>query len=137
MIITAFIPLLLGGILYYYLFPDALFVSFLDRFWKAGVHSNYLYFRTPFLSFVRNYLLDCLWAFSFCNFLFLITENDSRKKWIVFLIPASVGIVLEVLQKVGAIMGIFDIWDIVVEIIGVFVALMVTRLYQEDIYEKN
>ena len=127
----------MGGIFYYYFFPDALFVPFIDKLLKINGHNGRIVSQNGILAFLRNYVLDCLWAFSFYHFLFLMAVHNPKDKWIAFIIPVSVGSVLELLQKAGMITGTFDIWDIVVEAMGVLAAILVAKLYQEDIYEKD
>lgn len=74
-----------------------------------------LYFFSAFIQFnslIRNYLPDGLWSYAFFSCLFLLWERQINLFWT--LAGILLFILFEVLQYTGAVLGTFDVWDMVV-----------------------
>lgn len=89
--------------------------------------------------FVRFYLLDALWAYAlmFCLFIILGNTLTALKKSIVISVVLS--IVMELLQLLNVVVGTFDICDIFVEIVAIFITsiIIIKHLKGERDYEKQ
>lgn len=89
--------------------------------------------------FVRFYLLDALLAYAlmFCLFIILGNTLTALKKSIVISVVLS--IVMELLQLLNVVVGTFDICDIFVEIVAIFIAsiIIIKHIKEERDYEKQ
>jgi hypothetical protein len=72
---------------------------------------------------VRNYLFDTIWAYADTVFLYLILADQKRALSICMLLSCAMCVLSEVLQLIGLAKGTFDIGDIIVELIAVFIAV--------------
>lgn len=119
-IILSLITLMLGIVIYYLFYKKIIDVS------------------TELLRFVRNFIPDFLWMFSF----FFLSVNYSKritKKYIILtsIYALALGTLFELLQMVNVVKGTFDILDIIVYIISIIIACIVEKLLWRDENEKN
>lgn len=109
-----------------------------------GIVIYYLYYKkiidvsTELLRFVRNFIPDFLWMFSF----FFLSVNYSKritKKYIILTstYALALGTLFELLQMANVVKGTFDILDIIVYIISILIACIVEKLLWRDENEKN
>ena len=137
-ILNVILPLL-AGFIYYYLFcPDVILIAKIDSILKVKYHIQIP--NTNFMvRFVRFYLLDALWAYAlmFCLFIILGNTLTELKKSIV--ISVGLSIVMELLQLLNVVVGTFDICDIFVEIVAIFIAsiIIIKHIKEERDYEKQ
>ena len=87
-------------------------------------------FGGPFDYFIRFYLCDMLWAFSFTALTRLILGERKKHVIISFLVCLITGGMIELLQNQKVIVGTFDIYDILVETIGSVAAIMIIILFK-------
>lgn len=119
-IILSLITLILGIVIYYLYYKKIIDVS------------------TESLRFVRNFIPDFLWMFSF----FFLSVNYSKritKKYVTLtsLYALALGILFELLQMANVVRGTFDILDIIVYIIAILIACIVEKHLWRDENEKN
>lgn len=119
-IILSLITLILGIVIYYLYYKKIIDVS------------------TELSRFVRNFIPDFLWMFSF----FFLSVNYSKritKKYIILTstYALALGTLFELLQMANVVKGTFDILDIIVYIISILIACIVEKLLWRDENEKN
>lgn len=126
-VFNVFIPLLIGAVLYYVLCPDVSFVVLIDQ--SLGIKRTAIHKMGVITRIVRNYFFDILWAYSLTCMLFVIWGYDRKAVKYTFILAGLLCISLELLQGTGLVKGTFDIIDIMVEILTVFVALIIWYVY--------
>ena len=115
-------PVLIGAILYYLFFPDAVFVRLIDNLLGSSYHIP-VNVDNILIKLIRFYLLDFLWAYALMSAVILIFKNDSR----VFMIILIFEIVLELIQLLPSIRGTFDVCDIGIEILASILVIKLSR----------
>lgn len=115
-------PVLIGAILYYLFFPEAVFVRLIDNLLGSSYHIP-VNVDNILIKLIRFYLLDFLWAYALMSTVILIFKNDSR----VFVIILIFEIVLELIQLLPSIRGTFDVCDIGIEILASILAIKLSR----------
>lgn len=121
-------PVLIGAILYYLFFPEAVFVRLIDNLLGSSYHIP-VNVDNILIKPIRFYLLDFLWAYALMSAVILIFKNDSR----VFVIILIFEIVLELIQLLPSIRGTFDVCDIGIEILAsIFVIKLSRRRFKNE-----
>ena len=121
-------PVLIGAILYYLFFPEAVFVRLIDNLLGSSYHIP-VNVDNILIKLIRLYLLDFLWAYALMSAVILIFKNDSR----VFVIILIFEIVLELIQLLPSIRGTFDVCDIGIEILAsIFVIKLSRRRFKNE-----
>lgn len=115
-------PVLIGAILYYLFFPEAVFVRLIDNLLGSPYHIP-VNVDNILIKLIRFYLLDFLWAYALMSAVILIFKNDRR----VFMIILIFEIVLELIQLLPSIRGTFDVCDIGIEILASILAIKLSR----------
>ena len=115
-------PVLIGAILYYLFFPDAVFVRLIDNLLGSSYHIP-VNVDNILIKLIRFYFLDFLWAYALMSAVILIFKNDSR----VFVIILIFEIVLELIQLLPSIRGTFDVCDIGIEILASILVIKLSR----------
>lgn len=115
-------PVLIGAILYYLFFPEAVFVRLIDNLLGSPYHIP-VNVDNILIKLIRFYLLDFLWAYALMSAVILIFKNDSR----VFVIILIFEIVLELIQLLPSIRGTFDVCDIGIEILASILVIKLSR----------
>jgi len=77
------------------------------------------------LHIIRIYGLDFIWAYSMWFGIVLVSYGLNYKIFVASIITILCGIVLEILQGIQLVSGTGDILDVVAELIGVLVAIIV------------
>ena len=123
-------PVLIGAILYYLFFPDAVFERLIDSLLGSSYHIP-VNVDNILIKLIRFYLLDFLWAYALMSTVILIFKNDSR----VFVIILIFEIVLELIQLLPSIRGTFDVCDIGIEILASILVIKLSgrRFKNEEI----
>ena len=123
-------PVLIGAILYYLFFPEAVFVRIIDNLLGSSYHIP-VNVDNILIKLIRFYLLDFLWAYALMSTVILIFKNDSR----VFVIILIFEIVLELIQLLPSIRGTFDVCDIGIEILASILVIKLSgrRFKNEEI----
>ena len=121
-------PVLIGAILYYLFFPEAVFVRLIDNLLGSSYHIP-VNVDNILIKLIRFYLLDFLWAYALMSAVILIFKNDSR----VFVIILIFEIVIELIQLLPSIRGTFDVCDIGIEILAsIFVIKLSRRRFKNE-----
>lgn len=116
-------PVLIGAILYYLFFPEAVFVRLIDNLLGSSYHIPVNVDNILIIKLIRFYFLDFLWAYALMSAVILIFKNDSR----VFVIILIFEIVLELIQLLPSIRGTFDVCDIGIEILASILVIKLSR----------
>ncbi len=121
------LPILLGGVIYYLISPDVLFVQQIDTFVGRGIHLENIDRTLVVVRFLRNYLLDILWSYALYFAVVIIlgrgTKNAVRALWIAGLFSVA----MEVLQLTPMFPGTFDICDIIFEFLAEAAAYCISK----------
>ena len=132
LIFNMIIPIFIGGVIYYIMSPDVLFVKLIDGLIGESLHIFQVYEDNVILRVIRNYFLDMLWGYAFVFALFLVFGNDTAKLKRIFILAFIFTIAMEFLQLSSIAGGTFDVWDIAAmflsEVLAVFVIKKVTIL---------
>ncbi|MCR4755176.1 MAG: hypothetical protein K5868_06555 [Lachnospiraceae bacterium] len=131
------LPLLIGGIMYYLFFPEVTFVKTLDSYMPFHYHICGIYNNYALVPFLRFYLFDFIWAYSFANMLQIILLENRVRILLTYVIALSVGVQYEFSQLTGLFFGTFDIFDIIAEAIGITISMLTTICSRRDKNEKN
>lgn len=125
-------PLIIGAIIYYVVSPDVIFVRKIDSLLGTNMH---MISTVPV--FIRNYLLDMLWAYALLFAIYVVIDNTTVVKAFVIGVIFSTG--MELLQLTTLVKGTFDVIDIVVEIIAEIAAVLIIKNYnlREEKYEEK
>lgn len=115
-------PVLIGAIIYYLFFPEAVFVRLIDNLLGSSYHIP-VNVDNILIKLIRFYFLDFLWAYALMSAVILIFKNDSR----VFVIILIFEIVLELIQLLPSIRGTFDVCDIGIEILASILVIKLSR----------
>ena len=122
-LLNILIPLFLGGGLYIFTSSDVLFVRFITSCMggtKITVHCDAMWYL-----FIRNYLADILWGYSFVFAICL--SADITATWKIFLLAFAFSVFVEMLQIQERVLGTFDFFDITVEGAAEIIAVMILK----------
>ena len=122
--LNIFLPLNIG-FLFYYLYQESTYINEI-----FPLNKNFAYANSLVCYIMLNWGCDFLWAYAWFFPLYWSTGN--YKKTII--IATSSICVLESLQLIrieGLKCGTFYFYDILVEIVGVVVATLVTKLFKK------
>jgi len=133
LLLETIIPLMVAGVIYYFFCPDVYFVKMLDRIFAIGERHKVIS-NDAVVLFLRNFGLDFVWAFSFSVLISFFVE---KRKWLRVVIPFSMGLLIEILQKYHVISGTFDYFDILAEALGIALAYIICLLQEVLINEKK
>lgn len=132
LIFNMIIPIFIGGVIYYIMSPNVLFVKLIDGLIGESLHIFQVYEDNVILRVIRNYFLDVLWGYALVFALFLVFGNDTAKLKIIFILACIFTATMEFLQLSSIVRGTFDVWDIATmflsEVLAVFVIKRVTIL---------
>lgn len=134
---TVLLPLLIGGILYYLFFPEVTFVKVLDSNMPFQYHIRGMFNNYALVQFLRFYLFDFIWAYSFANMLLIILSEIRIKILYTYIIVLGIGVLYEFSQFIGLLSGTFDFLDISAEGIGITIATLTTIYFRRDKNEKG
>lgn len=123
LVLHTVLPLLAGGLLYWFFSPEVLFVQAIDSLLGIRHFSYSFNADNLFFTLIRNYFLDGLWAYSLYCILKLIIDNSKIQLTVAILGAVT----MESVQLIPSVPGTYDIWDIVIEIIGITLAFAVTK----------
>ena len=141
LIINAFMPIVLGGLVYYLISPDVIFVRKIDAFLGWDRHSNNIMASSMMMKFVRNYMLDMMWAYALVFTLFFIMGNKTAELLKILMIATVFSAGIEILQLTSVVRGTFDILDIIAEFFAEIAAGFIIKynFHKEEKrrYEKN
>lgn len=122
------IPLFIGGTLYYFWAPDAIFVEIIDRFTGRETCQSIIVLNNGFLRFLRFYFLDMCWGYALIFSLYAILGNNTAGfNWKIFLLAFVFSASMEILQMTPLVKGTFDVFDILCETFAEGIADFIIR----------
>ena len=126
LISNAILPLIFGLGIYVFMKSGTYINSFLNL--------DFSYVPKTILGFfVVNWFCDFLWSYSLVFTLYLVLYPFKNRLVFSCLISAFSGFILEILQGISILSGTFDWWDIVIELVAVFLAsLFLNKVKQKD-----
>lgn len=130
-------PILLGGLFYYFFCPDVLFVMRLNKWFATRYYDSTPFLANNFVLFIRNYFLDYVWAYSLCCSICILNIEGGFALLKGIIVTGVLGAVLEILQLVGIAKGTYDVWDILIEIIGAFTGALIINKFRRKQHEKD
>ena len=72
-------------------------------------------------SFIKYYFVDFLWAFSFSCIIRIVLKE--KKKPVIFAVVSFCGLIWELLQCIGTVIGTGDFIDVIMYIMATFVVI--------------
>ncbi len=124
---------LAAGLLIYLVFRND---TFIHAFLPHGI-CDFFYVeleRNAFTDFVKFYLCDFLWAFSFSNALTCVSYSFEKKRLVInALLVLFCGVLFEVLQHFGVISGTFDFADILAYAVAAVLSAAVSFFYLKGV----
>ena len=121
------IPIAFGGIIYYLISPDVIFVKIMDSLLKFNIHITEMNMDSLTLRFIRNYFLDMLWGYALVFSLFFINDNNTARIKGILVIAFGFSTIIEILQVTPIMKGTFDIYDIIVELLAEVIAVFIIK----------
>ncbi len=136
LIINIIIPLVMGGLIYCITSPDTIFVRTLRITIFRGAITQATFVPVGLGMFIRFYFLDMLWGYALVFALVLLWGN-SAEVLRCFLIAVAFSVVMESLQLVPAVLGTFDLLDILAEVVAEgAAALFIKSFYAKEVKGK-
>lgn len=86
-----------------------------------------------FVSFLKYWFCDFLWAYALAFCLLLVFEKAKHKYIYPVILSIGLSVTLEALQGFQVISGTFDFWDLFAEFLAIAIAVIIKRRIQ---YEK-
>ena len=133
-LINIALPMLIGTVLYYLFCPGVWFVKVIDTVFNLDFHISVSLGGVRM--FIRNYLFDFLWAYSFAGGMYLIVSMFYRVSLKVLLFMGLIVGGLELIQLIPMISGTFDPIDILFEIVATLICFISYKL-RRDCNEKE
>ena len=134
-LLNCFLPLIFGGGIYAVFRPTS---------YVSGVFNNIGFINRLsdtasqldgwFISFLKYWFCDFLWAYALAFCLLLVFEKTKHKFIYSIIISVILSVSLETLQFFSIISGTFDWWDLLAELTAVVLAVIIKRRIS---YEKN
>lgn len=129
-LINIICPIIIGGFGYYLLCPNSFWACAIDKVFSVNVHIENDFFV---YKLVRNYLFDGLWVYSLVYAISWFYGIGERI-WYICAASVSLGIIFELLQRIGIFYGTFDFIDICVEMIsGLFAGYIIKKVCKEKV----
>jgi hypothetical protein len=123
-------PVVIGALLYYLIAPDVIFVKKIDDILGLKIHITVPAENVGY-RFLRNYLLDMLWAYALVQALFYILGNNAASLGKAFVIAFSFSTAMEVLQLTTIFKGTFDLGDIMMEFLAEMLAVFIIKIQMQ------
>lgn len=135
-LVTVFLPLTIGTILYYIFCPEVWFVQKINQLFYIKIPVGLWTFTDRGSKFIRYYLFDFLWAFGLVNALDILCGRNMRSMVLAVSITTMLGAFLEYMQLIGLAKGTFDIFDIFAVLLGAVVGVFTQKVLGEYCNEK-
>ena len=137
-ILNIVLPIVVGGIIYYFLSPQVFFVKGINEFLGVTQRQTVVLINNVFFRFVRNYFMDFLWAYSLTFAIFFTWGNNAADIKKIVVVAFLFSTLMESLQLMPKMNGTFDVLDIVIEFLAELIAAVIIKTQKgERIYEKK
>lgn len=124
------LPLAIGTIVYVYVKPSAPISQLI--YFILHISSPVLNIKpTGVHRFIQYYLCDILWSYSLTFALSLYLGRD--RLLLAYAIAASFSTLVEVIQLLTYVLGSFDIFDIIVQLIACTISIHIITFYERRI----
>lgn len=129
-ILNIILPLVIGTIVYLYLKPSAPISQLI--YYLLHISPPVLNIKpTGIHRFIQYYLCDILWSYSLTFALSLYLGKD--RLLLAYAIAASFSTLVEVLQLLPQVLGSFDIFDIIVQLIACTISIHIITFHERRI----
>jgi hypothetical protein len=128
LIFNMIIPIFIGGVIYYIMSPNVLFVKLIDGLIGESLHIFQVYEDNVILRVIRNYFLDMLWGYALVFALYFILD-DAEKSKRIFLMAFVFSVLMEILQLTPFAEGTFDFLDILLEFVSEVFAIFIIKIH--------
>ncbi|MBQ4571706.1 MAG: hypothetical protein IJA80_00335 [Clostridia bacterium] len=119
------IPLFIGLVIYLFCYRNTYINSIFENY--LGLSLPYLYFDNIIYHFVTCWACDILWAYSLTFSLYFCFKPFTKPLRVTSVLSILFAVSIEVLQAVQIINGTFDIWDIILEISAISLAVIIIK----------
>ncbi|MBQ8765453.1 MAG: hypothetical protein IJZ16_01490 [Clostridia bacterium] len=119
------IPLIFGLSIYLFCYKTTYINTIIENL--VDISLPYFYYDNIFYSFLTCWACDILWAYALTFALFFCLKDYKNGLFFSSLFSISLSFIIEFLQINGYINGTFDIWDIILEISAIFVAVIIIK----------
>jgi hypothetical protein len=123
------VPIVIGTIVYCLIAPDVYFVEKLDSLFNICISSYHVDTHIQYIKVIRNYLPDMVWGYSLMFALFICSGNNAVDLFRVFIVVVVFSIAMESLQLMNMVIGTFDVFDIMVEVLSEGAAVFIIQKY--------
>ena len=128
LILNICIPLLIGLTFYYCFRPDTLFCRII--YYLFGHEAHYMPDTNNIvLLFIRNYLCDLLWGYSLAMSLMVLHSIYNTNLLYLCSMCALADIAMESLQLITSVGGTFDYFDILMQLLGSLLAVIIYLVF--------
>lgn len=119
------IPLLIGLSIYLFCYKSTYINTFFENVF--GFNFPYFYFNNVVHHFITCWACDILWAYSLTFALFFCFKELKKSLLFSSCLTFLLSIIIEFLQLSGYINGTFDIWDIIMELSAIIIAVIIIK----------
>ena len=127
LICNAVIPIIIGTIIYYMISPEVIFAQCVDELLGRTIHIGYMWGNSEVIRFIRNYLLDMMWAYALFFALTFVMGNNTVVLKKVFAVAFVFSTIMEFLQLTPIARGTFDFNDIIIECLAEVLAVCIIK----------
>ena len=128
LLFSGIVPLILGMCFYILFCPNVVFVKALTTFTGIKIRNSIDFSDTLLWLLLRYYLLDFLWAQSFSSIVMVICLVYDLNKRNCIIACVALCVFSEVIQLFGFVNMTFDFVDILVQLCGLCIALIVFKI---------
>lgn len=117
--------LLIGLSIYLFCYKNTYINTFFENIF--GFDFPYFYKNSPLHRFITNWTCDILWAYALTFSLFFCFKTFNKPFFITIFTSIIFAVILECSQLTGIINGTFDIWDIIMELSAIIIAVIIIK----------
>ena len=119
------IPLFIGLAIYLLCYKNTYINTTFESIFDCSL--PYVYFDNAFHRFITCWACDILWAYALTFALFFCFKEFKKSLLFLSCLSFLLSIIIEFLQFGGYINGTFDIWDIILEISAILLAVIIIK----------
>lgn len=125
LLINIVFPLIIGLAIYLICYKSTYINTTFNEIF--GFTPPYFYSDNTFYRFISCWACDILWAYSLTFGLYLCFKDFKNPLVISSVLAVSLAVIMEILQAYDLISGTFDIWDIILEITAIILAVIIIK----------
>lgn len=123
--LNIFLPLFIGLLIYLFFRKNTYINLFFENVFFISL--PYLYSDSVFCRVLTSWACDILWAYSLTFSLFFCFKSFINSLQITYILSVLFSIAFELLQLTSIIIGTFDVWDIILEIAAISLAVIIIK----------